>query len=107
MLQLLKLRSIETYVARRQLQWAGHVARMDEHRLPRKFLTSWCSRPRPLRRPEYTYGAGLTADLVHAGMPLIDWMDSAQDRQGWSDMIRTIQEEKKTMRCSSGAQQNS
>ena len=36
--QRLGLKSLETYVVKRQLQWAGHVARMGEHRLPRKLL---------------------------------------------------------------------
>ena len=32
-----------------------------------------------------TYGAGLTAALTHVGVPLNDWMDNAQGRQGWAD----------------------
>jgi len=62
-LNVLKLRSIETYVRRKQLQWAGHVARMPPSRLPRMFLTSWCGHPRPQRRPDFTYGESLMAAL--------------------------------------------
>ena len=58
-LQLSQLRSVETYVVRRQLQWAGHVARMEEHRLPRKFLTAWCYQHRAVGGQEFTYGRGL------------------------------------------------
>ena len=32
---------MDTYLARRQLQWLGHVWRMDWTRLPRKLLTVW------------------------------------------------------------------
>ena len=33
------------------LRWAGHVARMDEARLPRGFLTSWVHANRRIDRP--------------------------------------------------------
>ena len=82
-LQLLQLRSVETYVVRRQLQWAGHVARMGEHRLPRKFLTSWCYQTRPQGRPEFTYGEGLNNALEYAQVDTATWMEVAQDRDEW------------------------
>ena len=91
-LQRLGLRSVRTYVTRRQLQWAGHVARMEEDRLPRRFLTSWCGRVRPVRRPELAYGAGLTAALVCAGGRVKDWMDLAQDRVTWGDVVKNVPE---------------
>jgi len=38
-------------ISNRELRWAGHVARMDMHRLPRKFLSSWVKDvPRPRGR---------------------------------------------------------
>ena len=64
--QRLGLKSLETYVVKRQLQWAGHVARMGEHRLPRKLLTAWCYNKRPKGRPESTYGEGLEFALSYA-----------------------------------------
>eukprot|EP00966_Prymnesium_polylepis_P087346 2021522-Prymnesium_polylepis.1 len=40
--QRLGFDSIDTYIARRQLRWLGHVSRMDyETRLPRRMLSSW------------------------------------------------------------------
>ena len=57
--QRLGLKSLETYVVKRQLQWAGHVARMEKHRLPRKLLTAWCHNARPSGRPECTCVEGL------------------------------------------------
>lgn len=67
-LKLSKIRSIETHVRRRQLQWMGHVARMQEHRLLRKLLSSWCGGPGPQRRPGLTYGKGIGAAREYAGV---------------------------------------
>jgi len=78
-----KLRSIETHVRRRQLQWAGYVALMPHSRLPRMFLTSWCGYPRPQRRPGFTYGKSLAAALYYAGIKQGGWMEIAQGRVQW------------------------
>jgi len=91
-LKVLKLRSIETYIRRRQLQWAGHVARMPPTRLPRMFLTSWCGHPRPQRRPDFTYGESLAAALEYAGIEQEGWMEAAQDRAGWKQRANGIRE---------------
>ena len=89
-LKVLGLRNIETYVCRRQLQWAGHVARMGMGRLPRRFLSAWCGRPRPQGRPEMTYGATLEAALKFAGVETDKWMEIAQDRVEWRRVIAGI-----------------
>ena len=91
-LQLSQLRSIETYVVRRQLQWAGHVARMEEHRLPRRFLTAWCYQARPAGGQEFTYGKGLEFALRYAKVDVATWMEVAQDRPAWKGIIRNIAE---------------
>jgi len=91
-LKVLKLRSIETYIRRRQLQWAGHVARMPPTRPPRMFLTSWCGHPRPQRRPGFTYGESLAAALEYAGIGQEGWMEAAQDIAGWKQRASGIRE---------------
>ena len=53
LLALVGLSSLDTYIARRQLRWAGHVARMNTARLPRKMLSSWVCQKRPLGCPQY------------------------------------------------------
>ena len=57
------LQSIDVYISRRQLQWAGHVARMDFDRLPRKMLSSRVTEKRSVGAPEFTYGRGLFKNL--------------------------------------------
>ena len=50
----LKLTGIQTTIDSLRLGWAGHVARMDHSRLPRRFLTSWiltCKTPNRLTSP--------------------------------------------------------
>jgi hypothetical protein len=72
-LQKLGLRSTEVYTAKRQLQRARHVARMGEHRLPRKMLTTWCYSPRPNGRPESIYGESLKNALKLAKVDPKKW----------------------------------
>ena len=44
----LNMRSIDIYITKKQLRWAGHVARMDFERVPRKMLSSWVCNTRPI-----------------------------------------------------------
>ena len=50
----LGLDTADFYVARRQLGWLGHVARMDYSRLPRRMLTCWVAHQRPRGAPRMT-----------------------------------------------------
>ena len=54
LLERLGLLSIDCYVIKRQLAWAGHVARMGFERLPRKLLSCWVTSKRPRGSPEFT-----------------------------------------------------
>ena len=62
--QELGLDSIDFYVTRRQLRWAGHVARMPFERLPRRMLSSWVPSRRPVGAPQMTYGRTLRKGLL-------------------------------------------
>ena len=68
---------------------------MGEHRLPRKFLTSWCYQTRPQGRPEFTYGEGLNNALEYAQVDTATWMEVAQDRGELKAMIKGIEEKDK------------
>ena len=83
----LRIETIDTYIARRQLRWAGHVARMDMGRLPRKMLSSWVRSPRPIGAPQFTYARGLHKALDRLGIDRLSWHESAQDRGQWRTMI--------------------
>ena len=45
---------LENILASRQLRWLGKIARMEETRLPRKFIGAWHVNPRPIGRPQQT-----------------------------------------------------
>jgi hypothetical protein len=45
------LLSIVNYVKLRRLQWAGHVLRMPEERIPRKVMMGRLEGVRPIGRP--------------------------------------------------------
>ena len=64
----LDIKYIDIYIVKRQLRWAGHVARMDMNRLPRKMISSWVSEKRPRGSPEMTYGRSLFKALKKANI---------------------------------------
>ena len=90
LLDRLGLSTIDTYVTRRQLQWAGHVSRMDFVRLPRKMISAWVRSKRPRGAPRFTYGRSLRKALKKARIDTATWATLAQDRGAWKDTIRTL-----------------
>ena len=90
LLNRLKLKPIDFYVTKRQLAWAGHVARMNFDRLPRKMISSWVTEKRNTGAPEFTYGRGVCKALKKADIPIDDWHEFAQDRMTWSRLINDM-----------------
>ena len=90
LLNRLNLDSIDTYINRRQLRWAGHVARMPSHRLPRKMLSSWVRSKRPRGAPRFTYGRTLKKALKKANVDATNWYESAADKKGWREILRNL-----------------
>ena len=75
----LEIDPLDTYYNRRLLRWAGHVSRMPMSRVPRKLLTSWVAKPRPVGSPQMTWGRALNKALRAAGVPstFTKWRDLA------------------------------
>ena len=90
LLNRLRLRSIDAYVSRRQLQWAGHVSRMGYERLPRKMLTSWVAEKRPVGCPYLTYGRSLYKALAKANIAKPTWTLLASQRDIWRNSIQSL-----------------
>ena len=64
----------------RRLNWAGHVARIEEGRSAFKILTSKPTGKRPLGRPTRRWEDNIRIDLEKMGINARNWVDSAQDR---------------------------
>ena len=90
LLQRVGLRSMDVYITRKQLGWAGHVVRMKFDRFPRRMLSSWVAAKRPHGAPEFTYGRGLSKCLKKAKISKSDWHLLAQNRNSWRDIIKTV-----------------
>ena len=85
--QRLGLETIDLYLARRQLRWAGHVSRMDFERLPRRMLSCWVPHVRPAGAPRMTYGRSLTKALDKFNVDASRWHELAADRTVWREML--------------------
>ena len=90
LLARLGLSSIDSYITRHQLRWAGHVSRMEFHRLPRRMLSSWVRAKRPRGAPRFTYGRALCKALKKANINTITWTDVAADRARWRDILTLV-----------------
>ena len=79
------IKPIEHYFNSRLLRWAGHVARMETHCLPRKLLTSWVEHPRKRGGQVLNWGRSLKKALSTKNLPtdFFSWSEIAQDRVAW------------------------
>ena len=88
--QRLGLDSIDVYIARRQLRWAGHVSRMDyATRLPRRMLSSWVPHRRPVGAPTMTFGRSIFKAMAMFQIDTVRWHELAADRAAWRETLKT------------------
>jgi hypothetical protein len=89
LLERLGLRPNDEYYHNRILRWAGHVARMDMNRIPRKLITGWVANPRPQGCPYMTWGRTLKKALksFKINTDFSEWSKIAQDRLTWKGII--------------------
>ena len=81
---------ISQVVKSRRIQLAGHIARMEDTRLPKQMLTAEVIGRRPLGRPRKDWHRCLREDLNSEGIEMNTWMDLAQDRGGWKRLARAV-----------------
>ena len=78
------LPSVHTMLMQAQLRWAGHVARMSEHRLPKRLLFGELQEGKRARgAPKKRYKDSLKASLKAFNINPDSWEAAAQDRSGW------------------------
>ena len=90
LLERLNLKPIRSYVIKRQLRWAGHVARMSYDRLPRRMISSWVRAKRPTGAPRMTYGRALRKSLKSVDVDTVSWHEVASDRLAWRGKLDSI-----------------
>ena len=84
------LPNIVRVVKSRRMRWAGHVARMAEDRGVHGVLVWRPERRRPLGRPRRRWEDNIKMNLQEVGGGPGDWMELAQDRDGWRALVGTV-----------------
>jgi hypothetical protein len=87
---LYSLPNIVRVVKSRRMRWAGHVARMGEERRVHRVLVGKPERKRPLGRPRRRWEYNIKMDLLEGGGGRGNWMELAQDRDGWRALVSTV-----------------
>ena len=70
--------------------WAGQVARMGEGRGVHRVLVGKLEGKRPLGRPRRRWEDNIKMDLQEVGGACGDWMELAQDRDRWRELVGTV-----------------
>ena len=102
------VKTIETKMVRRRLEWLAHLARMPDHRLPKICLFGWLPQTRPCGGPRRRWRDVVKRDLKVVGMNVCNWYSEAQDRgkwrAAWNQSLIENQQANETRR--SGAEKN-
>ena len=77
-------------VKSRRMRWAGYVARMGDDRGVHRVLVGKPEGKRPLGRPRPGWEDNIKMDLQEVGVAHGDWMELAQDRDGWRSLVGTV-----------------
>ena len=77
-------------VKSRRMRWAGHVARMGEDRGVHRVLSGKPEGKRPLGRLRRRWKDNIKMELQEVGGDRGDWMELAQDRDGWRALVGTV-----------------
>jgi hypothetical protein len=77
-------------VKSRRMKWGGHVARMVEDRGVDRALVGKPEGKMPFGRPRHRREDNIKMDLQEVGGGHGDWMELAQDRDGWRSLVGTV-----------------
>ena len=77
--------TVATKVAKRHLQWLGHVVRMPDHRCPKQVLFGWLPQTRPPGGPRTRWRDVIRQDLKAVGVPEEEWYEAALSRMSWCE----------------------
>ena len=77
-------------VKSRRMRWVGHIARMVEDTGVHRVLVRKPEGKRPLGRPRRKWDDNIKMDLQEIEGGRWDWMELAQDRDGWRSLVGTV-----------------
>jgi hypothetical protein len=97
--KLYSLPNIVRVVKSRRRRWAGHVAHMGEERGLHRVLVGKPERKRPLGRPRRRWENNIKMDVQEVGRGRGDWMELAQDRDGWHTLVTTVKKPSGSIKC--------
>ena len=80
--------TVEDVIAARRLRWLGQIARMEDSRLPKKFLFGWLSKCRPAHGMKMRWRDRAKKDLKQFGITESSWYHIAQDSSQWRSKCR-------------------
>ena len=86
------LPNIVRVVKSRRMRWAGHVARMEEDKVVHRVLVGKPEGTLSLRlgRPRSRWEDNIKMDLEDVGGGRGDWMELAQNRDGWRALVGRV-----------------
>ena len=87
---LYSLPNIVQMVKSRRMRWAGHVARMGQGRGVCRVLVGKPEGKSPLGRPRRRWEDNIKIDFQEVGRGCGDWMELAQDRARWRELVSTV-----------------
>ena len=100
----LKLTGIQTTIDSLRLGWAGHVARIDHSRLPRRFLTSWVRAKRPIGRPRLSTEHCINDTIHRADLDTKNCREREKEAAaGYAELSGVFKRSRVTARVGAGA----
>ena len=77
---------LSTHIRLLRLQWAGHVQRMSDARIPKRIMTGTPGGRRRVGRPRLRWQDGVSTDAVTL-LGEHNWRSAAEDRVVWRRQI--------------------
>jgi len=74
----------------RRLEWAGHIRRMEEERIPKKILNGNFHTTRPVGRPRTRWADMVQRDALQL-LGTRGWRRRAANRDEWRGLMRETQ----------------